>query len=24
MTEAELGPDPTYGSVLRLYPPEGG
>jgi hypothetical protein len=23
-TEAELGPDPTYGSVLRLYPPEGG
>lgn len=23
-TAAEVGPDPTYGSVLRLYPPEGG
>jgi hypothetical protein len=23
-TEAEVGPDPTYESVLRLYPPEGG
>jgi len=23
-TETELGPDPAYGSVLRLYPPEGG
>jgi len=23
-TTAEVGPDPTYGSVLRLYPPEGG
>jgi hypothetical protein len=23
-TEAEVGPDPAYGSVLRLYPPEGG
>jgi hypothetical protein len=22
-TAAEVGPDPTYGSVLRLYPPEG-
>jgi len=23
-TAAEVGPDPAYGSVLRLYPPEGG
>ena len=23
-TMAEVGPDPVYGSVLRLYPPEGG
>lgn len=23
-TAAEIGPDPAYGSVLRLYPPEGG
>ena len=23
-TAAEIGPDPTYGSTLRLYPPEGG
>jgi hypothetical protein len=23
-TSAEVGPDPAYGSVLRLYPPEGG
>lgn len=23
-TTAEVGPDPAYGSVLRLYPPEGG
>jgi len=23
-TAADVGPDPVYGSVLRLYPPEGG
>jgi hypothetical protein len=23
-TAAEIGPDPAYGSILRLYPPEGG
>jgi hypothetical protein len=23
-TAAEVGPDPAYGSVLRLYPPQGG